>query len=560
MDRVMRCRAVILCLEVCLGVFLVACGGRTPGNRNTSPDAGGDAAAPDASGPADCQHWSEDLEAANRFDINRLGLGVSRSVAEGTLDQVLDQGDRHFVSFHVDRIWYGKAFMEGHDTWVPFDELELASVTLPDSYVIGFRGNDFPLFDDDLQDSVWWQKSALIPSAEREDYGAFVGYQSRQTPLVAAVRISDQDADRTWFEVTEPLQGDFPPVFGDNWTTSIFPVDFPPPSATGYLASVSGLTEYSGQHIGSVLDFREDTPANRALVLADLAAPLEFWAPNASERADRYGLGWSYKIAPHVVSTEVSGLADECCTGAGGTFVAHDINEVLQGITARAFTVTGGHGYYGPEVCGDAYLLGIHGLDLLEGLAPTDFGCDPPGVIDAYGPFTSVTRVLQLDGTAENRQHVTDWLASDPALFRLHPPDAPVAPEHVLQTAPTALWSVPTEAELAILAATHLSWITIDQVEHFAASDHYEVTFSTTFTKYRHDHQTLYRAKLAFRCGDTRLLREGADWLAPILFDDSLYLQGEDPIPYLSGLLVPGLLLPNHSYIRQVITALGYSQ
>ena len=545
----MRYRAVCLWLGICLA----ACGGRTPGNQVPSPDGG----TGDAGLPADCQQWTGDLAAANRFAINRLGLGVSLNVAEGTLDQVREVGDQRFVSFHVDRIWYGKSFLEGHDTWVEVDALELASLTLPGSYVISFRGNNFPLFDDTLQDSVWWHTMALLPSAEREGYGAFIGYQSRQTQLVAVVRISDQDADRTWFEVIEPLLGAPPPVFGDNWSPSTYPVDFPPPSNTEYIASVNGLNEYGGLWVGSVLDFREHTPANRALVEAELAAPLQFWDPDARVQSDDYRLGWLYKIAPHVLATEVSGIADECCTGAGGTFVAHDIGEALQGITARAFTITGGHAYYGPETCGDQYLLAMHGLDLLEGFDPGDLACDGTGVIDANGPFTMPSRALQLDDTAENRGRVTDWLASDPAVFRLHPPDVPVPPEHVLQEAPIAVWSVPVEAELALLAGSYLSWITIDQVEHIPASDHFEVTFSTTFTEHRFDHQTVYRAKIAFQCGDPRLLEEGADWLAPTLFDDSLYLSAEDPIPYNSGFIVPGLLLPNHSHIRQIISAVA---
>lgn len=546
------------CLILWLGVLLVACGGRTPGNRYTSPDGGADSAIGDAGLPAECQHWTGDLAEQNRHAINRLGFGVSLNIAEGTLDQVLELGDQRYVSFHVDHIWYGKSFLEGHDTWVPFDELEIASLTLPGRYVISFAGNNFPLFDDGLQDSVWHHKLALLRADERDGYGALIGYQSRQTPLVAVVRISAQDADRTWFELIEPLQGDLPPVFGDNWSPDTYPVDFPPPSNVEYLASLSGVNEYGGLYIGSVLDFREHTPANRALVLAELAAPLQFWDPEARVQTDGYRLGWSYKIAPHVLATEVSGIADECCTGAGGTFVAHDIDTVLQGITARAFTVTGGHAYYGPEACGDPYLLAVHGLDQLEGIDPTDLACDGTGVIDAYGPFNMPSRVLQLEDTAVNRGRVTDWLASDPALFRLHPPDEPVPPEHVLHEAPTALWSVPLEAELAILAGSYLSWITIEQVEHIADSDHYEVTFATTFSEHRFDHQTVYRAKIAFQCGDPRLLEVGADWLAPILFDGELYLPGDDPIPYHRGFVVPGLLLPNQSHIRQIISAATY--
>ena len=109
-----------------------------------------------------------------------------------------------------------------------------------------------------------------------------------------------------------------------------------------------------------------------------------------------------------------------------------------------------------------------------------------------------------------------------------------------------------------ILAATHPILLIIEQVEHHSDPSYHEVTFSTTFSMVRYDHLTLHRAKVAFRCGDDRLLQEGAEWLAGVVWDDPPYVQEVTPQDLPRAFLVPGVLLPNYGYVRHVIDSLAY--
>ena len=109
----------------------------------------------------------------------------------------------------------------------------------------------------------------------------------------------------------------------------------------------------------SIRDLRVNTAAALNEVQQELADPIVFWDRDETlEFTQWYDIGWSVKLAPHVVTTAVSGTAWECCSGAGGIFFSHEIDEVIIGDSDQTHILTGGHAYYGSEACGDTLRVG----------------------------------------------------------------------------------------------------------------------------------------------------------------------------------------------------------
>lgn len=534
------------------GSFGVAC--------SDSAQVHGSPSGPGGSGGSSSALCPENPErtAENLLGIGRLGLALSRAIIEGTLsDAITDENAQLFVRLHVDIVWFGPAFLEGFDMLVPVDEAELATFELPGRYVLGFGGNSFPLLHDTLKEPVWWHPMALFPAADREAYGPLVGYHSSPTPFIGVVRISSQDANRTHFELIEPIQGTLPASFADNWTTSLFPVPFPAPSGDTYIAGMSDISynATAGEYLGSIMDFRPATPENRALVDAELAAPVVYWDRNATqEEAIWYQRGWAYSLSPHVMRTRVSGSAEECCTNAGGTYIAQHIEEFLRGTSSRAHVVTGGHGYDGPEACGDAFLLGVRGMEDAAELDLSSFACDGSGVFSQFPlPDMPDYQVRSIEDTAENRKRVDRWLSAAPPAYRLFPESEAPSPQPTSLDALTAPWSVPVSVEQAIVAGTYPSVFRIESVKPLEGENAHEIVLSTTFSLYWYEHLPVHRVKIACGCADPRLLQTGAEWIGFVLFDASTYLYDGSPVDYTRAFLIPGVLLPSQDHIERVL-------
>lgn len=510
----------------------------------------------DPATPTTCSK-TPDLTHDNRLGIERLGLSVSRAILEGILSDTVNDGTQIFARFHVDKVWYGPAFLQGFDMLVPVYEQELASLELPGRYVLGYSGNAFPLMHETLKVPVCWDPVALFPASDRDALGPLVGYHSSPTPFIAVVRVSTQDEERTHFEVVETIQGNPPASFADNWVKSIFPVPFPAPSNELYIASMSDISynDFAGEYLGSVVDFRAATPENRALVKAELGAPLVYWDPKGTKLvAEEYRQGWAYQLAPHVIATAVSSIADECCTNAGGTYIAQELKTFLRGTSNRSHLVTGGHAYYGPEACGDTFLLGVHGLEKAGTFDLSKFACDGTGVLDiaSLPPNTPDPRVFSLPDTMENRNRVGAWLAADPAVYRLFAEDAKPTAHATSQDAKKAPWSVPLSVEQALIAGTNPSLVRVESATPSGEDGVFEIILSTTFSPYWYDHLTVHRVKIAAHCPDPRLLQVGTEWLGFVVFDGPGYVYDGSPVDYTRAFLIPGVLLPNQEHIGRV--------
>jgi len=392
---------------------------------------------------------------------------------------------------------------------------------------------------------------ALVPEAEAAAYSQSTGYRVEPTTMVAVVRIAEQDEYRTTFEVVDALRGTFPATFMDNWYASWnlpYP-GVPEGEEETWLASVFGLTEYpDGVILGSIYDFRPATPENVSAISAALAAPHSAYDKDQL-RAMRENLhaGLRFHYSPWVVSSLVSGLAMECCTGAGGTFVEHEIAQFLRGESAQSGFVTGGHGYYGGEDCGDPFLHGLNGLVDPYEFMETPFDClEYPAMDswDANGPHISSGVAVRLPTTPANRVMVDGWLEASPPLYQLFQPDEEVPEEALVQDSVNAPWSQPMDAAEAFLAATHIMLFQIEEVTLDDELEAHRVIFSTTFSTHEFDHLERHFIKLSFRCGDPRLLQPGSRWIGGfVLLDSWSFSPGEVP-DLTRSVLIPGALVP----------------
>jgi len=400
----------------------------------------------------------------------------------------------------------------------------------------------------------------MVPEDEKEDFTDAIAYRSEHTQLVAVVRIVAQDEYRTTFEVVDALEGTWPASFQDNWYAS-WELPYPAPASEEgddederWIASVYGLTEYpddeaGSSHIGSVYDFRPATPAAIAAVKESVAHPAITWdVESLVARRDNYAESLRFRMAPIVVSSVVTGFADECCTGAGGTFVAHEIREVLQGDTDISRFVTGGHAYYGGEDCGDGFLYGFGELVDPAEMGSEDFDCRhyPDG---SWWPAEQAQLLsstdVRLPSTDANRSQIDDLLRASLPLYQLRPEDAPGLPPN-LQDASRAPWSLPLRGIESFFVATHIALFQVEEVTTDDETGAHDVLISTTWSLHEYDHLERFRARLRFSCGDERLLLQGSRWIGGFVLLDSWYAPN---LPELErGFLVPGALVPEWTF------------
>jgi hypothetical protein len=172
------------------------------------------------------------------------------------------------------------------------------------------------------------------------------------------------------------------------------------------------------------------------------------------------------------------------------------------------------------------------------------FTCAPTGAESLMTGMPVTDVLVEVPDSDAQRERVRGWLSARPPLYRLYAEDdkAPIAePES------PGPWSLDQDVERA-LAAASLVRIEIVHVEERDGA--FEVTLETTFTPHTYEHLEKRRAKLAFRCGDPRLLREGAVYLAPLMQED--WLAAGEALAGRSLFLVPGVLLPETAYALRV--------
>ena len=538
------------------------CPGCDAGPTCPGCDAGADTTAPVP--PAICEQSAEALTAANLRALRRFALHEAEAIIEGRLGAPKTVQDWEYAPLTIETVHYGWGFLAGTEVMIPLRGAQAEGLPSDEPRVIALSQSRPSPWDGDDRPQ-WSNPLAILSADEAAEHEDQIGYKAHLTDHVAVVRVVEQDEYRTTFEVVDALKGTFPQRFSDNWYAD-WGLPYPPPATDDgelWIASTLGLTEYEDGAvvIGSVYDLRPATDEHLARVMDALAHPDERFSRDAiAARRDEVLTAYRFHLAPRVVAAVVSGMAEECCTGAGGTFVQHDVHEVLRGDDLPPRFITGGHGYYGDEVCGDAYLHGLGDVIDPGPVVGEPFDClqyPDTGWWDAYGPAIGSAAQIRLPTSDEGRARVEAWLAAAPPLLQLHdaqadPPGA--APEEVSDGTP---WSTPMDAAEAFLVATHHVLITIEEVSG-GDGEPWRVRFSTTLSRHEYDHLTRYEFALRFTCGDERLLAPGTRWIAPlVMLDPVTYYPEYVPDPG-RGFLLPGVLVPEEAMSDQLASDLEH--
>jgi len=482
-----------------------------------------------------CAPWTADLAGDNLQALHRLGVQVSHTTVEGQLSAATTTADGLRATLEVEAVHHGASFLAGQRYQINLGPHEAASLRLPTRVIVGLSSNPFPVRRDGH--ALGWADARVVLRADASRSVAdLLDYRGDLANIVAVVEIVAQDEDRTQFRVVERIAGELPDTVSTNWTRRVYDAPFPPMGSQRWIATFDHVTFYeaAGLHLGTVTDFREATPAERARVDAALASRRPTFDRDAlREASERLRRSWRFNRSPVVVASEVSGVAGECCTGAGGTFIAHDVAATLRGSVDRPRLFRGGHAYYSDEACGDAAILALS--ELGPPLShPGDFGCGMTTSLDTSFP-TSPVRIERADSPAA-RAEVERWLAADPPVYRLDV-DGAVAPSE------SSPWSALRSVTQAMVDATHLALVRIVDVKSDA--DGHVVRFETNFHPREYDHLPPEPHTVAFTCGDPRWLDVGARWIVPVVFDGRHGEMGD-------AFVVPGVMFPAWGTIERL--------
>lgn len=539
------------------------------GGAELTPDNG-----PDAPPVEYCSAWGEaaDLTAAAVVSLNRFALDRSEAIVEGRVgEQVLSQ-EHLYVTLEVDRVHYGWRFLEGLTVLVPLVAERASELVAGERWIFGLSSSRPSLWEPNDLPS-WGNVMTMFPSSDSETYADQLEYRVGDATHVAVVILIEHDQERATFQVLDALKGTLPETFHENWYASW---DLPYPAVSSselhpelstyqpWIVSLRTLTDYpdAGVVLGSIADMRPADEADIVEVKAALASPeLRYDRQALRRQRDQLHTGLRFHSAPLVVGSLVTGLAEECCTGAGGTFVSHEVNEVVKGALDSPRFVTGGHAYYGEETCGDGYLHAMDGLTDASDLPEEDFDCLMYPAWDSWDAEEwgiSSPVIARVPWTSENEARVRSWVQASSPVLRLFDPEADVSKDELAQDPANAPWSLPMDATEAFLAATHQILLVVKGTAHHEASGLHEVFFTTTYSMHEYDHLTVYDVKLIFECADPRLFEVQSRWIAPlVLLEGFSYYPDEGPSLERS-FIVPGVLIPEKDITPQLASKLAH--
>jgi hypothetical protein len=495
--------------RLALACAAAACDGGTEGlplgpPSGTNPDAGVT--------PSACAEVERDTSAEDHLALLRLGLALSPTVLQGRLEA--PAGDGRQARLTVSRVERGHGFLLGTSALVEVDRAFLAATPLPAEVLVGLSEPGLP--SRGLEDAPTLGAAVVtLPAARRTEVTDQLGYPGLAPPFVAVVEVAARDEDRATLRVQEVLTGEVPEVVHVNWGRA-YAAPWPEVGPARYLASFSYLSfnEPSGVYLGTLADWRAAAPEALAAARATLArprAPVD--GPALVALRQRLSAAWTFRRAPRVLQTRVTGLAGECCTGAGGTYVAHEIMQDLRGDAEPGPFQTGGHAYYPEEGCGDRMLLATDGP--LRAPVPGDaFTCTGDSGVEGYLETTRERARLTDDDRA--LADVRGWLAATPPLYHARAADAPPGdPIPVGLDAPWSRRRSPSEA---------LSFGTLAHVEVVAAEPlgaGHRIVLATNLSPYPTSSWPTLQLQLTPACADPRLQEVGSSWLLPFVADPS---------------------------------------
>lgn len=510
-----------------------------------------------------CAALQADVAEENLRSVWRFAYGHAQALVHGTFEETKEvQGGTLYGRLVVDAIPFGWSFLVGQQVWVPIPE-DYPEPLVSTTWTVALS-NSRPTLWEAEGILEWGNLLALIPDDEMETIPMSVQAARCVGLMAAEVRIVQQDEYRTTFEVVDALKGSFPATFADNWYAQ-WNLPYPAPSDQKWLVTLSPLTPYEESggtlYIGTIYDAQPSTPQakEQLLQLLALSPPQEEVVAWQAER-QRYQESFQYHSAPWVVSSVVTGRADECCTGAGGTYFAHEVLQYLKGQLSSDLFVTGGHAYYGEEQCGDGFLVALGGYLDPTALMVPPFDCKEypdSSVWEAWEPIESQV-ALQKPVSQQLLADVASWVAASPPVYQLLPASQSAAPEVAAQDPNNAPWSMPMDAIQALRFGSEVAIVTIKEVVSDEAAGTHVVTIETTFSLYEYDHIPRYQLKMAFSCGDPRLLEVGARWVAG-LYRPNRSAPPDDPSNSSSLFMIPGSLLPTWAVTMQLEAVLAYA-
>lgn len=408
--------------------LLVACTSDASDLLGGGADAGARAdsgqAQPDAGASLSCAEASAQISQDDRPELLALGFRLATTVLEGELGVGAVDGNFLRASFRVTRVRRGHAGLLGATVEVLTDHA-MASAD-PEEVVLGFDDGGFGQYTDDMRHILG---ATLVAAREEEWAGVepFLDYNGFEVGAAYVVEVRAVTDEALSLFVHDTLAGPQARVVELQWSSFGRPRPSTEVSEDRYILSLPEL-EVDREGFGStyfpfVLDWRAATAEARAEVERVLAAPPPPVDADALRAfAEAYALGFVFFLAPHPVTTEVTGIAFECCTGAGGTYVRH---EVRRGADEGEVFQRGGHAYYSDEACGDRRLLAAG--ELVPPTSTQPFDCDQGGAAGDYEPVTAV--LAELDDTPTNAARVRAWVEADRPLYRVGPQDrAPATP------------------------------------------------------------------------------------------------------------------------------------
>jgi hypothetical protein len=522
-------------------------GGAVADAGHTPSDGGALAAAGAANNPVSlCAQWERDLGTETQWTMNAWGFERAETIFEGRIGEVSSVEDSlSRATVTVQKVWFGWGHFEGHTVAVDIDPAWLAALGDADTVIFGVQ-RSYPLEAENGQPPRFDFVEAAVPASEMDLFPGRIGYHATEDEWIGVARMTENDGEWQRFEVVETLSGS--PL--DRFEYHFVPfegVPLPSVSDTEYLiaGTQTGYSSVSPDFM-RIDDFRVATDEARTLVEAGLTSPPEPIAiDRLGEAAERYRAGWLFALSNHVVSAQVSGVAAECCTNAGGSYAAYDVVDRYRG----AESVTGlsqfFRGVSSVLACGEGYLFGF---DQLSQVTPeqieSGFACDVTGRLPVNPEVPFSEAMVTLPMTAENTRYVQEALESAGPLYRLYNLDETVDPSSFRDEGSVQLWSAPLDIMDGISAAEQMVRLEVENVsEHDGWT---EVRIAMCLATTTPCSSEAVRLKLALPCGDTRLKQVGSAWLAGLIDPAGSTRSDDGVIEPGKAFLVPGVLVPTY--------------
>ena len=519
----------------------VGAGGAVGGAAGATSSGGGGGGG--AVGPASlCSAWTADLAAQNQDAMELHGFFNARAIVEGTLGARFEEGGSSWARFTVDKVRAGVAFLEGREVAIAMGPALHAMFGAGASVVLGLS-TVRPYTQSGVSLPTWNNLLVITKKDQLRLPDEALGFRAWQTPDIAVVRVREllPNVEQIVFDVVESLAGSLSAPYYAHWGSTGGPV----PLQVGD-ELVAGVA--IGQEL---IELRPNNADERARALRGIAAAAPGgFAPRyraeldaAAAEAVRYRLAWTFGSAIWVVGTEVTGLSSECCTNAGGTFFANVVTDTLRGTLPAGLVLTGGHGVFNDDACGDRFLYAMRSLATQAPGSLVGYAC-PRGTQTTQSVASGAE--ARLPATPGNRNDVDLWVRSAPPLLRLFPPTTAAPPGVFAPPSPPAVWSAPTPALTALLARHYLALLTILDVQPQPGGG-YSIRVSTPFWPRDLPAMTVRQATLHVPCADPRLLQVGQRWVGAVIGPEPFSGATGEAGPQLDVqrlMVIPGFLLP----------------